>query len=184
MHELAFDIVDETDLSPIQLGAKKSLEQECFGDVDAQEIEENFIAAPFGRIFALYRGVIVGMLSLYLREVKFDGKSILVGGLGGVCVTKPERSKGVATEMLYEGLAILKEMGCDVACLNVDLEKKLYGLYEKVGFVMMKRNISYENIHGEIVRELGTMFRPIGSQKLFDLIMHSSSTFHYGRGYW
>ena len=57
-------------------------------------------------------------------------------------------------------------------------------LYEKLGFTLMPRDISFENIRGEIIREPGTMFTPLVSQEKYDLIMNSSETFHYGRGYW
>lgn len=51
--------------------------------------------------------------------------------------------------MIKQGLATLKDQECDIACLNVDLEKKLHSLYEKAGFKMMNRDISFENAKGE-----------------------------------
>lgn len=171
-------------LSPTHQQAIDKLNKECFGDVDPQEVVENFIAVPFGYIFALNEEKIIGRLALFKRQIKFANKDVFLGGIGGVCVSTVYRHQGVATEMLQHGLSVLHDEGCDVACLNVDLEKKIYGVYEKLGFTMMDRDISFENIHGQIIRESGTMFIPVCSPTLYNLVMQSKETFHYGRGYW
>ncbi|OIN93748.1 hypothetical protein AUJ38_03050 [bacterium CG1_02_42_9] len=86
--------------------------------------------------------------------------------------------------MLKEGLKLLKKEKCDIACFNVDLKKEAYLLYEKVGFKTMMRKISFENIKGEIKYDAGTMFIPLCSQAVYDYVMQSKNTFHYGKGYW
>lgn len=171
-------------LTPTHQQAIDKLNKECFSDVDPQEVAENFIAEPFGYIFALNEEKIIGRLALFKRQIKFANKDVVLGGMGGVCVSTTYRHQGVATEMLQHGLSVLHDEGCDVACLNVDLEKKIYGVYEKLGFTMMDRDISFENIHGQIIREPGTMFVPVCSQAVYDTIMNSTETFHYGKGYW
>jgi hypothetical protein len=86
--------------------------------------------------------------------------------------------------MVKRTLIVLSDEHCDVACLNVDLEKKVYPIYEKLGFTMMERDISFENVRGEIVKDKGTMFTPLASPEKYNLIMNSPDTFHYGKGYW
>jgi hypothetical protein len=49
---------------------------------------------------------------------------------------------------------------------------------------MMNRKISFENIHGNIVHDEGTMLIPLLSNKVFNDMMNSKTTFHYGKGYW
>jgi ribosomal protein S18 acetylase RimI-like enzyme len=56
--------------------------------------------------------------------------------------------QGIATQMLQEALATLKQEECDIACLNVDMTKQAYRVYEKLGFRLMKRPISFENSRG------------------------------------
>ncbi|HUV47175.1 MAG TPA: GNAT family N-acetyltransferase [Candidatus Bathyarchaeia archaeon] len=182
MSKLQF--VLEKNPTVVQKQAIKNLQKECFGDVDIQSIEDDFIAKEFGRIFAYKENEIIGMLGLFKRNITFAGKKITIGGTGGVCVTAKARRKGIATQMIKRGLEVLKKEKCDIACLNADLKKKAYKLYEKVGFKFMKRKISFENIKGEIKYDTGTMFIPICSKGVCDLIMKSKSIFHYGRGYW
>ena len=172
------------DLTEVQKKAVLKLQKECFSDVPKQSIEEDFIAQEFGKIFAYKDREIIGMLSLFKREIVFADKKIALGGMGGVCVTPTMQRKGAGTLMLKNGLSILKRRKCDIACLNVDLEKRIYDVYEKVGFKMMEREISFENVKGEIVKDSGAMFIPINSKDIYDLVMNGNETFHYGRGYW
>lgn len=180
----AIELVKAVDITRSQQIGLDTLNRECFGDVPAQEIAENFIAEPFAYLFAMIGKQMISRVALFKREALFEGQKILLGGIGGVCVTTIHRHHGVASSMLKRALATLKSEACDMACLNVDLEKMVYRVYEKLGFTMMNREISFENVRGEIVREAGTMFIPINSPDKYDLIMNSTATFHYGRGYW
>jgi len=184
MEEIKIILVPEAELTPSQKESIFKLQKECFSDVDRQSIEEDFIAESFARMFASTGQEIVGTLRLFKREIIFSGKKILLGGLGGTCVTKSSRRKGVANKMLKKGLEILKQEECDLACLNVDLKKQAYKLYENVGFKLMKRKISFENSKGKIKFDTGTMFIPVCSKQIYDCVMKSKETFHYGRGYW
>ena len=160
------------------------LNKECFGDVQPEEITDNFIANPFAYLFAVANQETISRVALFKRTVQFRDQDILVGGIGGVCVTKTHRHHGVASSMVKRALVVLKVELCDVACLNVDLDKPAYHLYEKLGFTLMSRDISFENVRGEIVREGGIMFIPLASPNKYQLLMTSSKTFHYGHGYW
>lgn len=184
MNEIKVIFVPEAELTTSQKESILKLQKECFSDVDRQSIEEDFIAESFARIFALSGGEIVGILSLFKRNIIFSGKKIILGGLGGACVTEKFRRKGVATKMLKKGLETLRQEKRDIACLNVDLEKRAYKLYEKVGFKLMKRKISFENSKGKIKFDTETMFIPVCSNEIYDYVMKSKITFHYGRGYW
>lgn len=174
----------EKNLTQVQKQVIKRLQKECFSDVPQESIEEDFIAKEFARIFAYKDNKIVGMLGLHRRKITFGGKKIILGGLAGICVTEKMRRKGIAAQILQKGLEILKKEKCDVACLNADLEKKAYKLYQKIGFKFMKRKISFENVKGEIKYDTGTMFIPVCSKSIYDFIMKSKEIFHYGRGYW
>lgn len=180
----AIELVKIGELTPAQQAGLDALNKECFGDVPDKDVQEDFIAEPFAYLFAMIGQQAISRVALFKREVLFAGQKIILGGIGGVCVTTLHRHHGVASSMLKRAILVLKEEKCDVACLNVDLEKKVYPVYEKLGFKMMEREISFENIRGKIIHELGTMFIPLCSQEKYDLIMNGSETFHYGRGYW
>jgi predicted acetyltransferase len=180
----AIERVRVEDITPEQQVELDKLTQECFGDVADVEIQENFIAEPFAYLFAFIGKEIISRLALYKREIMFSGQKILVGGIGGVCVTSAHRHHGVASSMLKRALLILREEKCDIACLNVDLDKKIYGIYEKLGFKMMDRVISFENVSDEITHEPGSMFIALESPEKYALVMESTETFHYGKGYW
>lgn len=176
--------IPEKSLTPVQKEKIENLNEESFGDVSLEEKEENFIAKPFARLIAYLDGIPVGTLQLFKRENSFAGKRVMLGGIGGVCVTEKHRQKGIGKELMQKAVEILRNERCDVACLNVDLEKNANKFYEKVGFELMERDASFENSKGEIIYEPGTMFAPVLSQSIFALIMQSSETFHYGVGYW
>ncbi len=180
----SFLFILEKNLSSIQKEQIGKFNEESFGDVSLEEKEENFIAKPFARLIAYLDGIPVGTLQLFKRENRFASKSFMLGGIGGVCVTEKHRKKGIGKELIQKALEILRNEHCDVACLNVDSKKLAFKLYEKVGFVLMDRDASFENSKGEIIYEPGTMFAPVLSQSIFALIMQSSETFHYGVGYW
>lgn len=177
-------IVSEKDLSLKQLEEIKLLNKECFANISQEEVDEDFIAESFARVIAYNKNNAVGTLHLYKRDNNFEGKEVVLGGIGGVCVTESERGKGIATKMCEEGLKRLKTEGCDVACLNVDLAKEAYKVYEKLGFTFMEREFSFTNSKGEIKYDTGTMFVPVNSNDIYNLIMNSKETFHYGIGYW
>lgn len=180
----AIGLVKAGELTVDQQAGLDALNAECFGDVPTVEISDNFIAEPFGYLFAMIGKEMISRVALFKREVVFDGQKISVGGIGGVCVRTNYRHHGIASSMVKRAVLTLTQQGCDVACLNVDLEKNVYHLYEKLGFALMSRNISFENIRGEIISEPGTMFIALNSPEKYQLVMNSSATFHYGRGYW
>jgi predicted N-acetyltransferase YhbS len=173
------------ELTPGQKQRIMELQKECFSHVSREEIEECFIARGFGWIFAYENGLIVGQVELHSKTVLFEGKQVLLGGLGGTCVTAAARNRGIAKAIVEKGLEILKYEKSDVACLNADIEHHTNGgLYHQVGFRLMKRRISFEDVYGKTRYDTGELFIPLCSQETYDLIMKSDRTFHLGRGYW
>jgi len=177
--------VPEDELSDQQRQGILELERTCFGDVDPEEIEERFCAEVHARILAYSNEKLVGYLILHKRKIEFDDREIIVGGAVGACVAKYMRRRGIGKRLMNKGLAVLKKQGCDVACLNADPEnrKAAFELYE-LGFRLMERRISFEDINDNLRYDTGTMFIPLNSEELFSRIMNSKSIFHYGRGYW
>lgn len=177
-------MVPENELTNQQKHDIIVLMKECFSHVDPGEAEECFYAESFGRILAFSNDGLVGHLRLFKRIVEFGGIEVKVGGVGGVCVSTGMRGKGIAARMVRKGVQVLRREKVDVACLNADLSRGGDKFYEKLGFVLMKRKISFEDIHGNVRYDDGTMFIPVCSKATYQHIMKSCRTFHYGRGYW
>jgi ribosomal protein S18 acetylase RimI-like enzyme len=179
-------LVPEDELSDQQKQGVLELERQCFGDVDPKEVEECFYAEVHARILAYFSEKLVGYLLLHRRKIEFDGREIIMGGTVGACVAVGIRGRGIGKMLMKKGLAVLKRQSCDVACLNADPEnrKAAFELYKKLGFKLMERRISFEDIHDNVRYDTGTMFTPLNSRELFNHIMNSKSTFHYGKGYW
>jgi predicted N-acetyltransferase YhbS len=175
-------------LSELTSGQKeriKELQKECFSHVSHEEIQQCFIAEGFGWIFAYENGLIVGQVELHSRTVLFEGKQVSLGGLGGTCVTAAERNRGIAKALVKKGLEILGHEKSDVACLNANIEHHPNGgLYHQLGFRVMKRKISFDDVYGKTRYDIGELFIPLCSQEAYDFIMKSDKTFHLGRGYW
>lgn len=51
-------------------------------------------------------------------------------------------------------------------------------------FYRMNRKVSFEDKHGKMRYDKGTMFIPICSKIIYHHVMNSDKTFHYGKGYW
>ena len=66
------ELVKAGELTPDQQVGLDALNQECFGDVPAQEIAENFIAEPFAYLFAMIGQQLV--VALFKREVVFTNQ--------------------------------------------------------------------------------------------------------------
>jgi ribosomal protein S18 acetylase RimI-like enzyme len=178
-------MVPENKLTKQQEDGIQKLRNICFGNIDPKEAKEHFYAEPFARIIAYIGNEIVGYSNIYKRKNNLGDKKFILGGIAGVCVTERHRRKGVAKEMVLKGLSVLRENKCDIACLNADISNNVHRfLYEKIGFKLMNREISFKDIHGKIIYETGSMFIPICSKKIYDYVMNSKKTFHYGKGYW
>jgi GNAT superfamily N-acetyltransferase len=172
-------------LSPAQKQGIHRLQAECFGHISQKEIRECFFAKGFGRILVYEDDLIVGQAELFSRRIIFQGMKILLGGVAGTCVTASKRHRGIGKAIVMRGLDILRERKCDIACLNANVQEyPRGGLYYSLGFRVMKRKISFEDVHGRMRYDTGEMFVPICSQAIYNMVMTSGKIFHIGRGYW
>jgi predicted N-acetyltransferase YhbS len=183
--EMKLVYVDARKLSRSQKRRIKELQQECFSRVSRKEIAECFIAKGFGWVLALQGNAIVGQIELFSRKVEFEGRRILLGGLGGTCVTVRTRNRGLGSTLVRKGIEILRQKKCGVACLNANIKDyPSGGLYYRVGFRLMRRPISFTDVRGKMRHDAGEMFAPICSNNVYESVMNSHTIFHMGRGYW
>lgn len=146
-----------------------------------EEIKEWFWKSPDKYVFAYVDEELVGMASLFLREVPFNGEVIKLAGLGGLTVSKSHRGEGIARKLIEERLRISREWGADIAFLNTDVDK-LGGLFSKFGFIPLGKNYSFVGKSGQTHRDDSGMIAPLLSEDIFKSILKSQEQFFVGEG--
>ena len=101
--------VDAVRLSRSRKERISELQAECFNRVSRKEIAECFIAKEFGWILACQGASIIGQIELFSRKVEFEERKILLGGLGGTCVTVSARNKGLGSRLVRKGIEIMRQ---------------------------------------------------------------------------
>jgi predicted N-acetyltransferase YhbS len=181
-------VIRATEVVATQLDAVRQLQAACFGDVPADDLLEDYIAEPFARVLATDQGVLVGYVSIFVREVVYDGDPVRFGGLGGTCIRLQHRRRGIGTAVCRAGVVVLREAACDVAFLPAAPGTEPF--YGRFGFVPVETPYTFVNVHGATKRPPATagtaMLAPICSQRWFDRIRRGTSPLHLGPepGYW
>ncbi len=155
--------------------------QHCFGDVPGAEIEEDFFTEPISRVLCYHQQRLVGCAGTRVRSIEFAGRSLVLGGISGVCTHRDWRGQGVATQVCTTAMRFLAEARCDVVFLSTS--PMAHRLYEKLGFRPVPL-FSWENIHGVVKQGDNGMVAPICSTEIAQAIWQSASVLHVGRGYW
>ena len=176
--------IPEDELSVKQREDMAQLMRQCFSYVDPKEAKEDFYTPHIARVLAYSAKDLVGYAGIHKVNVEFERKKIKLGGFGGVCTRPDMRGKGIATSVCAEAMEILKEKGCDIAFLSIDLTKETDKLYKKFGFEQLGRKFSWRNIHGKLKSDRGGMISPVMSQELFKSVLKGRGIFYVGEGYW
>ncbi len=148
----------------------------------AQE-DEKFFSQPKTWILAFEADEIIGRVLLHKRTITFGRKKIILGGIGGVCTRKDKRNQGLASTMLREAIAILKEWNCDIAYLCADIEKS-GSLYSRAGFVPLQKPYSFYGRSGKLHEQHNGMIAPLNSLEIFEEILRAQEILHIGSGNW
>jgi GNAT superfamily N-acetyltransferase len=178
-------VVEESDLTSEQASTFLQLAIQCFPDVTAEEVEEDFCRPPVARVLAYSQGELVAGAEVFSREVEYEGQAIRVGGFGPFA-REDVRGQGIGTRVCQAAMNYLKEQGCDVAFLSVDTKRKSHPLYERLRFKMLARPFIYANVHGELRESDGGMIAPLCSEKLFEYVLNGEAQFALTPepGYW
>ena len=145
--------------------------------------KDKYFSVPEAWLLVFEGAQIIGSIKLHKRNVKFNKKNIILGGLGGVCIRKDKRRLGIASMMIEEGMKTLREWGCDIAYLCANLEES-GSLYPQAGFVSMKKPYTYYGQSGKLYEETNGMIAPVESLDLFKEILSSEQKLHLGKGNW
>jgi predicted acetyltransferase len=163
----------------------KALSWECFmswrSEEERAEEKDKYYATPCAHILAIENHKLIGKITLFKRSLDYGDKRIILGGVGGVCVAKEKRERGVATSMLERSIIELKKQNCDVAFLTTDVDKPyMVGLYAKVGFAVLRKNYTFLGKSGKRYTENDGMIAPVKSKQKFDYIMKSKKILDLG----
>lgn len=147
-------------------------------DTSAQ-IKLNYFATPDLLVIGYYKNNIAGLVEIFFREINFAGKTISMGGIGGMVVDKKLRRRGFATQILKAAMKEMKTRKTNISMLCTDI-KKLSGLYGKVGFVPLGRPYYFINKKGKEEKDEAGMIAPISSEKIFEEILNSKEKINVG----
>jgi mycothiol synthase len=91
------------------------------------------------------RSELVGFVGVGIDTKYNEHRNKRRGWVMTIGVLKPHRLKGIGTALMLHGLQYLRSQGMDEAALWVDDENptKAMKLYEKVGFQVTKKNLTY-----------------------------------------
>jgi mycothiol synthase len=133
------------------------LENECFKEHfnwRHERLEETFYHVREDPIFsiqewffAILKGKQVGYIGIGIDESYNEEKNAKSGWVLSIGVLKPYRQSGIGTKLMLHGMKLLKAKGMTVAMLGVDdlNVTKAMRVYEKVGFKVVKKDLTYEN---------------------------------------
>lgn len=128
---------------------------------------------------------VIGAVTILRRTIVFDGVSMILGGIGGLCTRNDKRKNGVGTLLLTQAMDELHRAVCDIAYLCTDVSKGwMIRFYQKAGFVRLKQGHTYTGKSGKRYTELDGMVAPICSKELFQRIHLIKKPFDIGRGNW
>jgi mycothiol synthase len=89
---------------------------------------------------------VVGLCFTNVNPEANERQGIKEGWIDDVAVRRPWRKRGVAYALLCQSMRAMKADGLDYATLGVDTENPTgaLGLYERLGFVAVRRMITFE----------------------------------------
>jgi GNAT superfamily N-acetyltransferase len=155
------------------------LVKECF----AGEDQNRFCSTPFAYTVAVKDGIAIGLVELYQRLIVFEGKILVLGGIGHVATAADHRGQRVATKLLRFGLDVLRSQGCDMAYLCVK-EPEVAPLYEGLGFVNLGKPYTYVGRDGTRFTDHSGMLAAICSEDHFRKVIDSKTPLDIGVANW
>ncbi len=91
---------------------------------------------------------LVGAIQLLERALPYGGRTVRLGGIGGVATAPAWRGRGIAEATLHTAMDDLRRRGAEVAylCSVPELGQRLYA---RVGFVPLGRPYTYRGRSGK-----------------------------------
>lgn len=177
-------------LTPELRSAFDTLERDAFSgyattEEARRELDDRFCSDDdtIGYILAHADEELIGAIRLSQRAIPFAGRTIQLGGLGGVATRDDWRGRGVASATTAAAMEFLRERGCDIAYLCTDIAK-LGKLYGRADFVALGRPHTYLVASGTRYTDTDGMIAPVNSPETFEAALAAREPFDIGRGNW
>ncbi len=135
-------------------------------------------------ILAYDQDLLIGRIAIFLREIKWQGKKILLGGIGKVKVRDDYRRQGVASAMMKRSMIKLKRLKADIAFLNTDFASFLPYFYAKYGFKKMDQPYAYISRSGKRYSEENGMIAAVCDPTITKKIHCDNLQLDLGQGNW
>ena len=175
------------ELTEAQRAAMHALQVTCFSDVPYEELMEDFVAESFAKVLAYLGEELVGCVSVFKREIEYEGRRMVLGGFGGTCTRADLRRRGIGTRVCRAATNLLREEHCDVAFLAAAPGTERF--YAQFGFGPLGKPYTFVNARG-VTKQPDTwddgMLAPVCSGTLFHHILGGQTPLHLGpeKGYW
>lgn len=157
----------------------------CFGKWEEDKRKLLYFTPTFHHLFMYEGNTLVSYLRIIIRKIKWNGKDIIIGGVGDVSTLHDFRGKGYATELVKKGIALLKQEGADIGLLQTDTRKGAK-LYKEAGFIPANKSYTFQDAKGHIRNQWkqAVMLAPISNYNLFHEIVQSKKQLFIGKGDW
>lgn len=178
-------IYSDHELSLLDREQLQELDLICFGKGAIEKAPLYYFAPTFKHILLFDNNKLVSHLRIVLRDAYWQGRKILIGGIGSVATDPDFQGKGYASLLLQEAIKILRSHNVDFGLLQTNISKggKLYG---KIGFI--PANVPYEVLdiydNKRKVEAKDVMIAPVRSPELVSEIMNSNQILFIGKGDW
>ena len=158
--------------TPEELAAFNAVQVAAFGEEDwttekTREIADRYgsDAETVGYVVAQVGDTIVGAIRMLMRDVPYAGRTVRLGGLGGVATHPDWRGRGIAEAMLFAAMAWLRGRGGEVAylCALPELGRRLYA---KAGFAPLDRPYTYRGHSGKVYTDHDGWLAPLTDPSL------------------
>jgi ribosomal protein S18 acetylase RimI-like enzyme len=128
---------------------------------------------------------VVGFATVYRRQIKRNGATVVLGGLGAVCTDPAWRHQGIASAVSAAAVEEMKRAKCDIAylCAAVD-DPGIVRLYGQCGFVPLRRPHTFFGRSGRLYEDNDAMIAPICNPVVYNEVLTSTDPFHIGTGNW
>lgn len=140
---------------------------------DMEMQRDRWSSLPFGYVLGYVGSELIGTVNLIKRDIIFNGKKIILGGIGGVCVHKSHRKKGYSKALLKIAMSELKKEKCDIAFLDTELNN----FYEKFGFCKLPSKYVAIGKSGKQYFDDSGMIAPVSSKSVFNFVFKSNLVF-------
>lgn len=178
------------ELTPAQRADFDQLETRCFTNPQ-QTPEERWrnadryssAADTIGYTLAYSGTVLVGAVQLFERVLPFGGRTVRLGGLGGVATDPDWRGQGIAAATTAAAMAELRRAGSEVAYLCA-LPEVGQRLYRKVGFVPLGRPYTYRGASGTQYTDHNGWLAPLNDPALFAALLADMATLDLAGSNW